>query len=470
MIPLTLAEVAEAVHGQLAGADPAAVVSGPVVVDSREVAAGSLFVAMIGEHTDGHEHVTDALQRGATAALVARPVTGAAVVVTDPAAALGLLATAVLRRTTTCDVVGITGSSGKTSTKDLVAAVLSRHGETVAPPGSFNNEIGLPLTALRVTEQTRHLVLEYSTRGLGHIAYLTGIAQPSVAVVLNVGSAHLSELGSREAIATAKGELVEALPGDGLAVLCADDDLVMSMRARTAAPVIRFGRHRDAEVRIEELELDDAAHPSFRLVTPWGDADVRLGLTGAHNAGNAAAAAAVGLHAGLSLDAVVAALAEARPVSAHRMQVGRRDDGLVVIDDAYNANPESMRTGIDALQRLADGRRGRSWAVVGEMRELGPDSGELHREVGRYAAVAGVDVILGVGAGGSTIVEGASEQLGGAQRAETVADVAAAVAMLTAELDADDTVLVKASNALGLWTVAEALLSGHARTPARSGR
>ncbi|HEU5268059.1 MAG TPA: UDP-N-acetylmuramoyl-tripeptide--D-alanyl-D-alanine ligase, partial [Jatrophihabitans sp.] len=339
MIEMTLGEVAEIVGGRLVAADPAAGVTGSVEFDSREVTRGGLFLALPGEHVDGHDYVSAAVANGALAALVTRPVDGPRIEIEDGFAALAALAGAVVRRLPDATVIGVTGSSGKTSTKDLLAQLLARTGRTVAPPGSFNNELGHPYTVLRAETDTRFLVLETSARGIGHIAYLTRIAPPHVGVVLNVGSAHLGEFGSREAIAQAKGELVEALPTDGVAVLNADDPLVRAMAERTAARIVTVGESADADVRAEAVTLDDRGRASFDLVCGNGRAAVTLGLVGAHHVGNALAAAAVALECGMSLDDTADALTAARPVSRWRMELTERADGVLVVNDAYNANP-----------------------------------------------------------------------------------------------------------------------------------
>lgn len=463
MIPMSAGDVAALTGGRLEAVAAMTIVTGPVVVDSRLCTAGSLFVCLSGEHTDGHAHVGDAFRRGAVAALAGRPVDGPAIVVDDPLRSLGFLAGGVLRRTTNCRVVGVTGSSGKTSAKDLIAVMLAREGSTVAAEASLNNEIGLPLTVLGVEESTRHLVCEYSARGIGHIAYLCGIARPAIAVVLNVGTAHLGEFGSRENVAAAKGELVEALAPDGLAVLGVDDPLVAAMRSRTTAKVVGFGTSAHADVRVDSLRLDEQARPRFQLVTPQGTVKVRLALSGAHQATNAAAAAAVGLAEGMTLAEVADALAEVTTVSAHRMQVTSRGDGLLVVDDAYNANPESVRAALDALAVLADSRSGSSWAVLGEMRELGPGSADLHAAVGRHAASLGIDRLVVVGERTDQIEAGARSVSGWPGTVDRAADVAGAIAVLEAAVSPSDVVLVKASNALGLWRVAEALLGPNLR-------
>ncbi|MBV9099142.1 MAG: UDP-N-acetylmuramoyl-tripeptide--D-alanyl-D-alanine ligase, partial [Frankiaceae bacterium] len=296
MIPLRLQEISRATGGRLVGgADPDACVDGPVVLDSRAVAAGALFVAVRGEHVDGHDYAVAAIDAGAIAFLGSRDLGVPGVVVEDAAVALGALAGAVLRRLPSTRVVGVTGSAGKTSTKDLLGAVFATAGSTVAPIGNLNNEYGLPLTVTTAQTGTETVVLEYGARGVGHIRYLTTIAPPHIGVVLNVGAAHLGEFGSREMIAQAKGELVEALPVDGAAILNADDPLVAAMASRTKASVVTYGAAASADVRILDLTTDEAARARFTLSTPKGDAAVALSLHGAHHAHNAAAAIAAGL-------------------------------------------------------------------------------------------------------------------------------------------------------------------------------
>jgi UDP-N-acetylmuramoyl-tripeptide--D-alanyl-D-alanine ligase len=461
VIPLTLAEVADAVSGRLDAADPATVVTGGVTADSRLAGDGGLFVALPGEHADGHDYAAAAVGAGAAAVLAARPVGVPAVVVDDPLAALGRLARAVLDRLPQVTVVGVTGSSGKTSTKDLLAAVLAHAGPTVAPQGSFNNELGVPLTVLRADPGTRFLVAEMGARGIGHIAYLCGIAPPRIGVVLNVGAAHAGEFGGREATARAKGELVEALPADGVAVLNADDPLVAAMAGRTRARVVTVGSRADgATVRAADVALDDAARAAFRLVTPAGEAEVRLALHGAHHVGNALAAAAVGLEAGLGPAEVAAALSAATPASRWRMEVATRADGVTVVNDAYNANPDSVRAALAAVAAMTrDGAQ--AWAVLGEMLELGDETAAEHRAVGEAAAGLGIEVVA-VGAGAHPAAAGAVAA-GGAGQA--VADPAAAAALLAGALRPGDVVLVKASRGIGLDVLAAELLGTGAGRP-----
>ena len=371
------------------------------------------------------------------------------------------LATAVLDHGD-ARVVGVTGSSGKTSTKDLLAAVFGAAGETVAAEGSFNNELGLPLTAMRVTPGTQTLVLEYSARAIGHIRYLCNIARPDIGIVLNVGEAHLGEFGSRDAIALAKGELVEALAAGGTAVLNADDPRVAAMSSRTDAQVVTFGSAPTADVRVADVTVDKAVRPRFRLHTEHGEADVALALHGHHQAFNAAAVVAAALASGIDLHAAVAALEGVTSISAHRMQVTQRADGLVVIDDAYNANPDSVRAALRALTGMRG--TGRLWAVLGPMRELGDDSDELHAEVGRDAAALGIDELVVVGPDAAGIGEGAAGD--GSMHVRDVPDAHSAVSALLVDVKPDDVVLVKASNSEQLWRVADGLLATAAKVTA----
>ncbi|MEZ0071854.1 UDP-N-acetylmuramoyl-tripeptide--D-alanyl-D-alanine ligase [Planotetraspora sp. GP83] len=455
MIPLPLARLAEITSGALTGmADPRAVVRGPVVIDSRAAEPGSLFVAIKGERADGHDFAGQACAAGATAVLASRPVEAPAVIVGDVLAALAGLATAVVSELPAVTVVGVTGSAGKTTTKDLLARLAARIGPTVAPVGSYNNEIGHPLTVLKADEATRFMVLELSARNVGHIAYLARIAPPRIGVVLNVGTAHLGVFGGKEAIAQAKGELVEALPEDGVAVLNIDDPLVKAMAGRTGARVTYFGRSPGAHVRASDETLDERGRASFTLRTPSGAAPVRLRLHGAHAVENALAAAAAAYELGLPVATIAQELSEAEPRSRWRMEVTDRADGVTVINDAYNANPDSMRAALASLARIGEGRR--RFAVIAALRELGDRSAELNEGVGRLAAGAGLETLIVVG-------EDAGPVLAGAPGALHVPDVAAATAELSARLTPGDVVLVKGPRAAGLERVAEAILGGDAR-------
>lgn len=446
MIALTLAELAQVTGGTVHG-DPAVVVDGPVITDAREAAAGSLYVARVGEHADGHAYVPQAAERGASAALTTRPVDGLpCVVVEDTQAAFVALSRALIDRLPQLHVVGITGSSGKTSTKDLLGAVLAADGETVAPQGSYNSEVGVPLTVCRVTERTRHLVVEMGARGAGHIAYLTTIAPPQVGVVLNVGHAHVGEFGSVDHVAVAKSELVAALPADGVAVLNADDHRVRAMAEVTSARVVLVGEAQDAEVRATDVVLDEAGRPRFTVTAPFGTAQVALPLVGRHHVGNALAVIAAAHACGLALDDVVATLAQARPASRWRMEVTERPDGVRVVNDAYNANPDSMEAALRALAAMSC--RGRRVAVLGSMLELGEESPALHRGVGELAGALGVDLVLAVGDLARDIADGARDS--GVASVETVADVDAAQTLLHERLAPGDVVLLKSSRDAGL--------------------
>ncbi|OII67592.1 UDP-N-acetylmuramoyl-tripeptide--D-alanyl-D-alanine ligase [Streptomyces sp. CC77] len=465
MIALSLTEIAEIVGGQPHDIpDPAVQVTGSVVYDSRQVEPGSLFAAFAGEHVDGHDYAQRAVDAGAVAVLAARPVGVPALVVPDVTAALGALARAVVERLGTV-VVGLTGSAGKTSTKDLIAQLLQRLGPTVWPAGNLNNEIGLPVTALRATSDTRHLVLEMGARGVGHIRYLTELTPPRVGLVLNVGSAHIGEFGGREKIAQAKGELVEALPAaeeGGVAVLNADDPLVKAMASRTRARVVYFGESAEAVVRAENVRLTASGQPSFRLHTPSGCSDVTMRLYGEHHVSNALAAAAVAHELGMPVHEIAAALSEAGSLSRWRMEVTERPDGVTIVNDAYNANPESMRAALRALAAMGEAARargGRTWAVLGLMAELGDEALAEHDAVGRLAVRLNVGKLVAVGGREASWLQlGAYNEGSWGEESVHVSDAQAAVDLLRRELRPGDVVLVKASRSVGLERVAEALL------------
>lgn len=469
MIPLTLREIAQIVDGTLGDADPETTVTGTVEFDTRKVTPGGLFVAFAGERVDGHDLVGDALAAGAVACMVTRPVAGPSLLVDDALAALAALAAAVVRRLP-ATVVGVTGSSGKTSTKDLIAQLLSPEGPTVAPPGSFNNELGHPYTVLRATPDTRFLVLEKSARGVGHIRYLTQIAPPRVAAVLNVGSAHLGEFGSREAIAQAKGELVEALPAagaGGVAVLNADDPLVLAMRERTSARVVTFGLAADADVRATDVALDALGRAAFTLHARGEQAGVELRVAGAHQVSNALAATGIALECGVSVADAAARLSAATAASRWRMELTERGDGVLVVNDAYNANPESMTAALETLARIGTARAGATWAVLGPMAELGDDAEAEQAAVGRHAASLGVAHVLAVGELARPTSDAAALEGSWAGEARWVPDVAAAVDVLRAELGRGDAVLVKASRSASLERIAAALTEDE-QAPAES--
>ncbi|MEU6778943.1 UDP-N-acetylmuramoyl-tripeptide--D-alanyl-D-alanine ligase [Nonomuraea angiospora] len=420
MIPLPLARIAEITSGALTGmADPRAVVRGPVVIDSRAVEPGSLFVAIKGARVDGHDYAAQAIRAGAVAVLATRPVEGPAVIVPDAAAALAELATAQAAALPKVTVIGVTGSAGKTSTKDLLARLTARVGPTIAPVGSFNNELGHPLTVLRADLDTRFMVLELAARNIGHIKDLTRIAPPQIGVVLNVGTAHLGVFGGKEAIAKAKGELVEALPRTGVAVLNADDPLVRAMASRTDARVTFFGRGETASIRAEGVAVDARGRASFTLRTPSGSAPVSLQLYGEHAVENALAAAAAGYELGLPVATIAAELSQATPLSRWRMEVTDRADGVTVVNDAYNANPDSMRAAFAAFEVLGRGRR--RFAVIAALRELGEEGPALNAELGRLAGGSGLAGLIVAGPDAGPVLEGASAAAAEAQAAAQAA-------------------------------------------------
>jgi UDP-N-acetylmuramoyl-tripeptide--D-alanyl-D-alanine ligase len=456
VIPLSVALAAEVTGATLADVpNPAAVVTGPVVIDSREAGPGALFAALPGTRTDGHAFAADAVTAGAVAVLATRPVGVPALIVPDVLTALGRLARAVVDLAPGLTVVGITGSVGKTTTKDLTAQLFERLGPTVSPKASFNNEIGHPLTVLKVTAETRFLISELSARGIGHIRSLCEIAPPRLGAVLCVGHAHAGEFGSLDQVALAKGELPAALPADGVAVLNADDPLVVAIAARTVARVVTFGRSPGADVRAERVSVDEMGRPAFTLVTSSGTAPVRLALYGEHQVPNALAAAALAAEVGMRTDAIAAGLSAAVARSRWRMEVTRRPDGVIILNDAYNANPEAVEAAITTLARMASG--GRAFAVLGEMTELGSQSRELHEAVGEYAARAGLSGLIVVGEGAAPILEGAKAVPSWHGELLHVPDAASAVQAVDNRLTGDGVVLVKASHAVGLESVALAL-------------
>ncbi len=461
MIELTAAQIAEATGGHLVG-DEDAVAFSSVTIDSRLVEPGALFAAFNGEHVDGHDYVHAAVEAGATVVLAAREITApSVVVVSDVERALGDLARFVLQQVQAegnLTVVAVTGSVGKTTTKDLIGQILQASGPTVVPQGSFNNEIGLPLTVLEVTSETKFLVLEMGATGAGHIKYLTTIATPDVGVVLAVGSAHLGEFGGIDAVARAKAELVGGISASGVAVLNADDLRVAQMAWHANGRVRTFGTVTDAQVRADEIKINRAGQASFILADGQDSAPVDLKLVGEHHISNALAAATACIEAGLDLGTVAERLSSATNLSPHRMQVTDRADGVTVIDDAYNANPDSMRAALKALAVVA-GRDRRSIAVLGQMLELGPDSRERHDDVGRLAVRLNVRLVIVVGAGAWPIFDGAQMEGSWGDEVVQVEDLTSAKAILDETLTAGDVVLIKASNGTGLWKLGDMLVS-----------
>lgn len=465
MIDITLAQVADVVGGELLADTTGDTVVHGVTIDSRAVAPGDLFVALAGTRTDGHRFVGPALAAGAGGALVAAgrldavAEDAAVVVVDDPGDALLALGTWV-RDTVDPQVVAVTGSNGKTTTKDLIAAA-TRDRRVVANQGSFNNELGVPLTCCRLAHDSEILVSEIGMRGPGQIAELAGLLRPTVGVVTSVAPVHLELLGSLEAIADAKGELVAALDADGVAVLVADDPHVLAMADRTAARIVTVGRSADADWRATDVELDHAARARFTLDSPHGRHEVTLPVAGTHNVGNALAALAAAVETGVELPAAIAGLTQAT-ISRWRLQLEMVGD-LRVLNDAYNANPTSVAAALRTLCALPT--TGRRWAVLGTMAEIGDTSAAEHRATGAVVSELGVDALVTVGPVAEAIRDGAdAADPSGRDRRWSVADVAEAAALLVAHAAPGDVVLVKASRSAGFEQVVSALAEANGRT------
>ena len=441
---MRLAEIALWTHGRLLGSDAA--VSG-IAIDTRKLALGDLFVAIRGDHVDGHDFLADAAARGAVAALVTRKVETALpqVLVDDTQLALGDLASAV-RAQTDVRVIGITGSNGKTTVKTLAASILSRHGRTHVNAGNYNNELGLPLTLLAMPADTRFAVLEMGAGKPGDIAYLAAIARPDIGLVNTIASAHLERMGSLEGVAETKGALYQALPADGVAIINADDAFARFFTGLAGSRrVLRFGLEHAADVGADILEqrVDGSR---FVLSTPVGDAEVALPLAGRHNIANALAATAIALALDVSLATIVEGL-EQVPGVAGRLRSETLTSGAVLIDDSYNANPGSVNAAIDTLV-LAAGER---WLVLGDMAELGQNARELHAGIGRHAQAQGIQRLFAVG----PLSAAAVDAFGAGGEHHT--DKASLIASLKQQLHGTVTCLVKGSRSAGMEQVVAAL-------------
>ena len=447
---LTREWVAEVTEGRVAGPQSDAPVGEGIAFDSRQLVPGQVFVALR-DVRDGHEYVADAHARGSAFSMVNREVAGyPTVVVDDVGHALIVLATAARARLDS-HIVGITGSVGKTSTKDLTAAALGAGFRTHAAPASFNNEIGVPFTVLGAPESAEALVVEMGARFPGNIAELCAIVQPSIGIITNIGITHAEHLGGPEGVAAVKGELLDALPATGLAVLSIECVASSRQRSRSIAPTITVGHAAHADVRISGLVVGPDLRPQFRLETPWGGGELTLTVRGAHQAINAAQAAAVALHLGVPIDAVLDALARAEG-TGWRMQLHENANGVRVLNDSYNASPVATIAALDALAMLPV--HGRRVAVLGEMRELGEMSEPEHARVGEAVVAAGVDVLVAVGAATEPLARSAEPHID----VHRVSDADAARALITFIVAPGDAVLVKASRAVGLEIVAAALL------------
>jgi UDP-N-acetylmuramoyl-tripeptide--D-alanyl-D-alanine ligase len=451
-VQMTAADIAQRSGGEVVAGDAGAVARS-FDFDSRSLEAGACFVALRGDR-DGHDFVGDAFSAGATIALVqhvparAQVRAGQAIVrVTDPQAALQTLARSVRDRRPDLTVIAVTGSSGKTSTKDMLHAALSTTGAVHSNRDSFNNEVGLPLTLLGIEPATRYVVTEMGARFAGNITELCDIAHPTVGAITNIGLAHAEHLGGPHGVAAAKAELVECLPAAGLAVLNADDAWSEWIAARASCEVLTVGEQPHANVRITDVRLDDELHVTCRV----GGLLVEVPLRGAHQVHNAALAVAIAQHLGVEPGDIRTGLAAAR-ASRWRMELESSPAGVAVLNDSYNANPASMEAAIRALAHLPV--PGKRIAVLGEMRELGDHAEASHRAIGNLLAALGIDLVVGVGDGGAAIVEGAP-----GVESVLVADASAAAHEVSARVRPGDAVLVKASRAVGLEVVADALLA-----------
>jgi len=449
MRALTLAELKTPLAAQLHGLDQEFT---GVSTDSRTLQRGDLFVALRGEHFDGHDYIAQVCDTGAAAALVTTPVAAAIsqLQVADTQRALGLLG-AYNRQLYTGPLVAITGSSGKTTAKNMVHAVLSRRGETLATAGNLNNEIGVPMTLLRLRPGIEFAVVEMGAARAGDIDWLCELARPTVALLLNAMPAHLQGFGSVEGVAAAKGEIFDRLGASDVAVINADQRWAKQWRKRAgAATVMDFALQQPAAITARAVQGKGVEGSSFTVSTPEGDIAIRLSLPGLHNVANALAAVAVGLACGVSLTEIRDGLESLQPVDG-RLRASRAPSGATVIDDCYNANPGSVRAAIDLLAACP----GRRTLVLGAMRELGQDSVALHREIGDYARTSGIDQLWGVGPELAISVEAFGNN------GRYFEDRAAAVAALAGEFGAEDTVLVKGSRSAGMEQILHALLPDH---------
>ncbi|MEY4337451.1 MAG: hypothetical protein RL680_346 [Actinomycetota bacterium] len=446
MITLTAGEIALLVGGEVF-CDKDLLVSKAPVFDSRQATPGCFFLALKGENADGHEFAADAYRNGSMFSLTSERIDGPCIVVSDVLEALSILAAFVRKRLDKLIVIGITGSQGKTSTKDLLTHMLGAVGPTVAPAGSFNNDLGLPITLLQCDDRTRFCILEMGARHMGDIARLCEIAKPNIGVVLTVGTAHIGEFGSQEVIAKTKSELIQSLDKEGIAILGTYDEFTPKMASLHQGQVILFGEKADIQVRAADVEMREG-RPHFDLVTPSGRDAVGMRAVGAHQVSNALAVAAVGTALSLPLELIASSLSTGEISSKWRMELHESAD-LLIINDAYNANPESMGAALRALALFAQERGGSAWAFVGKMNELGQTQAPQSAAIGALAVELGIDHLVEIDAPeygepvGAMVVH---------QRPtiESALD-------LVEYLAPGDVVLVKASRSQGFEVLAESL-------------
>nr|WP_237530585.1 UDP-N-acetylmuramoyl-tripeptide--D-alanyl-D-alanine ligase [Streptomyces sp. SID3212] len=452
---MTLAKITEATAGTLHHVAHANVlVTGPLSFDSRHIAPGGLFACLTGRTLDGHDFAKQAVRDGGVAVLATRPTPAPTLVVADVLDAMGRIARAIATHYTGT-VIALTGSAGKTSTKDILESVLTLDGPTIANERSFNNEIGFPVTVSRVMPDSRYLVLEMGARGKGHIEKLCDLVRPSIATVLGVGSAHIGEFGSTQAIADAKAEIVRALPQHGVAVLNGDDPLVAAMAQQTQARVITFGTTADCDVQALDITVEQG-RPAFTLRHGTSEARVTLRVHGRHNTINALAAAATAIAAGVPFPRIVASLQDAGLSSGGRMEILERPDGVTIINDAFNASPESVIAALIALSDIAGTER-RKIAVLGEMAELGPETEAWHEKIATEVLASDIALTIGIGGEHATRLTAAIVE-GGGKATKTDRNPALPQHINTL-LKPGDVVLIKGANALGLEQTARELAS-----------
>jgi UDP-N-acetylmuramoyl-tripeptide--D-alanyl-D-alanine ligase len=455
MYDLTLGQICDIVGGKLIG-DPTIRVSG-ISIDSRTCTSGDLFAAIAGERVDGHDYVAQAVGNGASALLTSKQVDGAQVIVPaspdalDPVIyAIAKISSHVRSLMRGVEVIGITGSSGKTSTKDMIGQVLSHAATTHAPSGSQNNELGLPLTLLSAPRDVKYLVAEMGMRGLGHISYLCELAQPTIGVITNVGRAHIGEVGSIEGIAKAKSELVRAIQSSGVVILNADDERVLAMRELTEATVFTYGFASTADVRAENLQLSAYGSYNFDLVYRGERIPASIPMLGEHNVLNALAAAAVGVAVGMEVTDIARALTTLKQMSKWRMEVQQIPGNVTIINDAYNANPESMTAALETLTAIP--ATGKTFSILGKMHELGNDSDAIHAQIAKLASDLGVTHVVAVGDeakayGLPVLATDAKTSEGESQKSVWLPDFDSACDYIVNEVNSGDILLFKASRA-----------------------
>ncbi|MGI6295898.1 MAG: UDP-N-acetylmuramoyl-tripeptide--D-alanyl-D-alanine ligase [Armatimonadota bacterium] len=455
MQQITAGEIVEAVKGTLMVGDPKTPITG-ISTDTRTIADGDLFVALTGENSDGHKFLADALAKGAVGVMVSRKVEAQCLTVRVPDTLLALGDLAAHYRSKFYPVmIGVTGSVGKTTTKEMIAAVAAARGPVLKNEGNFNNEIGLPLTLFNLTPRHKTAVVELAMRGVGQIDYLAKIAQPSIGVITNIHMSHIELLGSLDAIADAKGELLDHLPSDGTAILNADDRYFEYLRRRANCRIITFGEGTNAQVRAHSSVIDSGGCCSFKVTTENGDFDVYIPVPGEHNIKDALAAVAVGEVLGIDHQSIQSALTNFKAPEKRSKIVPSRK-GCVVIDDTYNASPASVKSALKTLSMMEGGRK---IAILGDMLELGDYASEAHLEIGRTAQRCGVDLLVVVGEYARLIARGAIDEgmpIGAINEFTDSPEAAAEVAGMVRE---GDVVLVKGSRALKMERIVEDLIA-----------